>query len=266
MSENPTTILKIEVDGVEHDIGDTTARSALNEKQAIITASGILKGDGNGGITAAVNGTDYVTGLYIAAYGKNTYAQILAAYKANQIIYCRASSNSNPATGNQTRMAFLAYVNKEDTPTEFEFQYYRSIQTHTATQQGDQVFIYKINSAGTWSVTTREATTKIVAGTNMSSSYSSGALTLKANAAYTTYTATLAAASWTNATPSTYTYSNTSLKCGSLGTTSPIITCTNNIAEYSAITSAVATAGTGIVFTAPTAPTSAIDITILDFQ
>jgi len=61
MSENPTTILKIEVDGVEHDIGDTTARNALNDKQAIITANGILKGDGSGNISAATAGTDYPT-------------------------------------------------------------------------------------------------------------------------------------------------------------------------------------------------------------
>lgn len=121
MSENPTTILKIEVDGIEHDIGDTTARSALNNKQAIITANGILKGDGNGGITAAVAGTDYITGMYIAEYGKSTYAEVLAAYQANKVVYCRASSNSNPATGNQLRMAFLAYVNNQTTPTEFEF-------------------------------------------------------------------------------------------------------------------------------------------------
>lgn len=102
----------------------------------------------------------------------------------------------------------------------------------------------------------------------MSSSYSSGALTLSATglaASSAVYTTTLAVASWTDTTPSTYTYSNTSLKCGSLGTTSPIIICDSNVTEYSAITSAVATAGTGIIFTAPSAPTSAIDITIIDF-
>ena len=131
------------------------------------------------------DGTWKLAHMTIAAYGKSTYAEILAAYQANNIIYCRASSNSNPGTGNQLRMAFLAYVNNETTPTEFEFQYYRSVATHTDAQQGDQVYVYKINSAGTWSVTVREAYTKVKAGTNMTSSYSSGTITL--NATDTTY-------------------------------------------------------------------------------
>ena len=131
------------------------------------------------------DGTWKLAHMTIAAYGKTTYAEILSAYQANNIIYCRASSNSNPGSGNQLRMAFLAYVNNETTPTEFEFQYYRSVSTHTDSQQGDQVYVYKINSAGTWSVTVREAYTKVKAGTNMTSSYSSGTITL--NATDTTY-------------------------------------------------------------------------------
>ena len=121
-------------------------------------------------------------GMFIAAYGKSTYAEILAAYNSHMIVYCRASSGSNPASGAQTRMAFMAYVNNETTPTEFEFQYYRSVGTHSDSQQGDQVFVYKINSTGNWSVTTRNAFTKIAAGTNMSSSYSNGVLTLNSTA------------------------------------------------------------------------------------
>ena len=124
------------------------------------------------------NDSGYITGMYIASYGHSTYADILAAYKADKVVYCRASSGSNPGSGSQTRMAFMAYVNNATTPTEIEFQYYRSVSSHSASQQGDQVYVYKINSSGTWSVTVREAYTKIVAGTNMSSSYSNGVLTL----------------------------------------------------------------------------------------
>lgn len=119
--------------------------------------------------------------LFIASYGHSTYAEVLSAYQSNKIVYCRASSNSNPGTGNQLRMAFLAYINNETTPTEFEFQYYRSVSSHSDSQQGDQVYVYKINSSGTWSVTVREAYTKIAAGTGLSSSYSSGTLTLSAS-------------------------------------------------------------------------------------
>lgn len=124
------------------------------------------------------NDSGYITGMYIASYGSSTYAQILAAYQANKVVYCRASSNSNPGTGSQNRMAFLAYVNNSTTPTEFEFQYYRSVSTHSDSQQGDQVFVYKLNSSTGWSVTIREAYTKIATGTGLSKSYSNGTLTL----------------------------------------------------------------------------------------
>lgn len=116
--------------------------------------------------------------LFLAAYGKSTYAQVLEAYQNNEIVYARASSNSNPATGNQLRMAFLAYVNNETTPTEFEFQYYRSVATHSDSQQGDQVYVYKLHKTNGWSVTVRSAFTKIVAGTGLTSSYSNGVLTI----------------------------------------------------------------------------------------
>lgn len=115
------------------------------------------------------------------AYGEsNAWAKFIAAYQAHSIVYCRASSNSNPATGSQTRKAFMAYVNNAESPTQVEFQYYRSVSSRTDAQQGDQVFIYLLTNAneGTWSVTTRNAFTKIVAGTNMSSSYTNGVLTL----------------------------------------------------------------------------------------
>ena len=117
------------------------------------------------------------------SYGEsNAWAKFIAAYNAHCIVYCRASSNANPATGSQTRKAFMAYVNNAENPTQVEFQYYRSVSSHTDAQQGDQVFIYLLTSAsgGTWSVTTRDAFSKVVAGTNMTSSYSNGAITLNA--------------------------------------------------------------------------------------
>lgn len=126
----------------------------------------------------------FITGMTILSYGSSTYADALAAYQSNKVVYCRASSNSNPSSGNQLRLAFLAYVNNQTTPTEFEFQYYRSVNTHSNSQQGDQVYVYKLNSAGTWSVTVREAYTKMVAGTGLSSSYSNGILTTALADAY----------------------------------------------------------------------------------
>jgi hypothetical protein len=76
----------------------------------------------------------------------------------------------------------MAYVNNADNPTQVEFQYYRSVSSHTNAQQGDQVFIYLLTNAsgGTWSVTTRNAFSKVAAGSNMTSSYSNGTITLNA--------------------------------------------------------------------------------------
>ena len=94
------------------------------------------------------------------------------------MVYCRCGTGNNPATGNQLRMAFLAYVNNETTPTEFEFQYYRSVATHTDAQQGDQVYVYKLHKTNGWSVTVRSAFSKVVAGSGLASTYNNGAITL----------------------------------------------------------------------------------------
>lgn len=117
--------------------------------------------------------------MVVLSYGNSTWDDFIDAYNNHVIVYCKASSNANPKTGAQTRMAFMAYVNAEP-PTNVEFQYYRSVSSHSATQQGDQVFIYKLDKTAGWSVTTREAMSKIAAGTNMTSSYSNGTLTLNA--------------------------------------------------------------------------------------
>ena len=128
--------------------------------------------------------------MTVLSYGHNTWQDFLDAYNSNTIVYCRASSNTNPGTGTQGRMAFMAYLNlnSSGTPTSVEFQYYRSVSSHSASQQGDQVYIYKLESNGTWSVTVREAMSKIAVGTNMTSSYSSGTITLNASAQLPTVT------------------------------------------------------------------------------
>jgi len=116
--------------------------------------------------------------MVILSYGNSTWNDFISAYRKNKVIYCRASSNSNPATGSQTRLAFMAYVSDATNPTNVEFQYYRSVNSHSDSQQGDQVFVYKLTNSGVWSVTTRESYTKIVAGTGLTSSYSNGVLTI----------------------------------------------------------------------------------------
>lgn len=140
-------------------------------------------------VSDLTNDTGFITGMYIASYGTSTFAEVEEAYTASKIVYCKASSNANPATGTQGRMAFLAYVNinsNNNTVNEFEFQYYRSVSTHTDAQQGDQVFIYKLNRNTGWSVTTREASSKVAANNGLTTSYSSGTITVShANSAIT---------------------------------------------------------------------------------
>lgn len=136
----------------------------------------VLKGDGTWATLPSPE-------LVEMSYGEsNAWAKFIAAYNAHCVVYCRASSNSNPATGSQTRKAFMAYVNNESSPTSVEFQYYRSVSSHSDSQQGDQVFVYTLTNSngGTWSVASRNTFSKVVAGTNMTSSYSSGTLTLNA--------------------------------------------------------------------------------------
>ena len=150
------------------DISDTTAE-ATDVKQGVYFYAS------NG---ERIEGELEDDNLFIAKYGISTWAEVFDAYRNNKIVYCRASSNSNPASGSQTRMAFMAYVNNETNPTEIEFQYYRSVATHSDSQQGDQVYVYKLNKNTGWSVLVRSAFTKIVAGTGLQSSYSNGVLTI----------------------------------------------------------------------------------------
>lgn len=118
------------------------------------------------------------TAMQILSYGNSTWNDFITVYNKNAVVYCMASSNSNPATGSQTRMAFMAYVNNGTDPTEVEFQYYRSVSSHTDSQQGDQVYVYKLNKTSGWSVTTRNAFSKINVSTPITKSYASQQITL----------------------------------------------------------------------------------------
>lgn len=123
----------------------------------------------SGGTAQTVTVTPSMT---ILSYGHSTWQDFLTAYNNNSIVYCRASSNSNPASGSQTRMAFMAYVNNETSPKEVEFQYYRSASSHSFSVLNDEVYVYKFNNAGKWTVTIRKASvSQIKAGTNISISY-----------------------------------------------------------------------------------------------
>jgi predicted nucleic acid-binding Zn ribbon protein len=107
------------------------------------------------------------TGLFEAVYNSTSYAAIVQAINDKKIVYCRIS-----ATG-ASRMAFLAYIGSSNV----EFQYYRSLNSHSASNMTDEVYVYTVSSSG-WTTTTRKTGAKVVAGTHMSQSYSNDTLTL----------------------------------------------------------------------------------------
>lgn len=178
--ETGDTITAEKLNHIEDGVDDLSRH--LNDKQnapaTAGTAGQVLGLDSNLN-PAWMDQTGGTTGLTILSYGHSTWADFLAAYNANRVVYCRASSSDNPGSGSQNRLAFLAFVQgTADRPTGAEFQYYRSVSSHTAEQQGDQVFVYTLSNKGVWDVTTREASTAIAAGTNLSQTYSNGTLTL----------------------------------------------------------------------------------------
>ena len=177
--------------------GEWTAQDALPTTMTGAT----LNDDGEGGLVPAPTTADvdkflsgdgtYKSGglpMVILSYGNSTWSDFINAYRNNVIVYCRASSNANPASGKQTRMAFMAYVNDSDNPTNVEFQYYRSMNptNKSISQMSDQVFVYTLTSNGNWSVTSREASIKSVvcdASTGLSATYDKNTGTLTFTAA-----------------------------------------------------------------------------------
>lgn len=147
----------------------------------------------NGTLTIQQNGTtlgtfsanqdtnetiNIVPKLVEMSYGEsNAWAKFIAAYNAGSIVYCRASSNANPASGSQTRKAFMAYVNNATSPTNVEFQYVRSQSSKSDSQQTDQVFVYTLTNAsgGTWSVASRNMGPKINVSGPITKTFTSGA-------------------------------------------------------------------------------------------
>ena len=153
--------------------GEWTAQDAL--PTTMVGASDTDDGEG-GLVPAPVAGEEdkflsgdgtYKSGglpMVILSYGNSTWQEFINAYKNNVIVYCRASSQSNPKNGAQTRMAFMAYVSDATNPTNVEFQYYRSMNPNNKSinQLSDQVYVYKLTSTNVWSVEVREASLKSV--------------------------------------------------------------------------------------------------------
>lgn len=146
---------------------------ALGGKQDILIAGDNIH-------IAADGKTISADGMVVLSYGNSTWDDFITAYNANRVVYCRASSETNPALGSQGRLAFMAFITNPTNPTAVEFQYFRSVTKKDATQQCDQIFVYKLTSADKWTVEIRNVASKIVAGTGLSSTYDNGEITLNA--------------------------------------------------------------------------------------
>ena len=164
---------------------DTTYSDFTGATSSVAGAAGLVPAPAAGDEGKALHGDgtwkDTTAKLVEMSYGEaNAWTKFIDAYNAGSIVYCRASSNANPASGSQTRKAFMAYVNNAASPTSVEFQYVRSVSSKTEAQPVDQVFVYTLTNAsgGTWSVASRNMAPKIAAGTGINVSYSNGTYTI----------------------------------------------------------------------------------------
>lgn len=192
LQDKLTAGTNVQINGTTISATDTTYSAFTGATSSVAGTAGLvpapttsdpdkfLKGDG----TWAKPDAELVE----MAYGEsNAWAKFIAAYTGKKIVYCRASSNSNPGSGAKTRKAFMAYVNNEDNPTSVEFQYVRSVSSKTDSQQCDQVFVYTLTntSGGTWSVASRNMAAKVNVDSTLTKTFSNGAnasMTLSANA------------------------------------------------------------------------------------
>ena len=101
------------------------------------------------------------TKMVVLEYGVSTWQNFIDAYNENAIVYCRVTSWSSGY-----RMAFMAYTAWQWTPTEVEFQYYRSRSSHSqSSTQLDEVYVYKLTNAWVWTTTQRDTWAEMIAGT-----------------------------------------------------------------------------------------------------
>ena len=125
-------------------------------------------------VTGSQGWPEWGAPLFEAVYGTTTYAEVEEAFNAKKVVYCRV-----PQNGNAVRMAFLAYANP-GTSGNFEFQYYRSMNSRTYTNQVDEVYVYKVQNttSNQWSTTTRYSSYNTKVGNNLTYNISSNNLTL----------------------------------------------------------------------------------------
>lgn len=183
----------VSISGTTISATDTTYSNMTGATASVAGAAGLAPAPAAGDQEKVLHGDgtwkDTTAKLVEMSYGESSaWTKFINAYNNGSIVYCRASSNANPATGSQTRKAFMAYVNDASSPTSVEFQYVRSVSSKSSSQPVDQVFVYtlKNTNGGTWSVASRDMAPKLAAGTGTTVSYGSGTYTVNAEPDYST--------------------------------------------------------------------------------
>lgn len=132
------------------------------------------------------------TKMVVLEYWVSTWQDFLDAYNKNALVYCKVSSWSSGY-----RMAFMAYTAWSSTPTEVEFQYYRSRSSHsTAANQLDEVYVYKLTNAWVWTTTQRDTAAKAIAWTWIGLSFNSSGMTISADTSVLATKADIADFGW----------------------------------------------------------------------
>jgi hypothetical protein len=105
--------------------------------------------------------TERPASCVVLSYGTSTWNDFLAAYQKNSVVFCSVVPYNQAY-----RYAHLAFISMSSSTSNryAEFWFVRSIGTHDATNQGDQVFVYTLKYDNTWTTTTREMVLQAVAG------------------------------------------------------------------------------------------------------
>jgi hypothetical protein len=176
LTNSDTDLLVFSTSGPSEVIHDDTLSGNATNSAPLGLASGVVNSiankldttsfDPNAFYPMTGNPSGFMNGMFVAQYGITTYNEIKSAVDTNKIVYCQVSPGA-PAS----RMAFLAYYGNNN----FEFQYYRSLNSHTSANQGDEVYVYACNKTGTpWTTTVRRAYTQISVGSGLSGVFNSG--------------------------------------------------------------------------------------------
>lgn len=138
------------------------------------------------------NWSEAWTKMVVLEYWVSTWQDFLDAYNKNALVYCKVSSWSSGY-----RMAFMAYTAWTTTPTEVEFQYYRSRSSHsTAANQLDEVYVYKLTNAWVWTTTQRDIAAKAIAWTWIWLTFNSSGMTISADTSVLATKADIADFGW----------------------------------------------------------------------